>query len=370
MISETLSFLNVFSLKKAFTYFFNVSIQKIDKIRRSFSAKKENDRLKDDNKSKLKIIESLTTTQHNGSDLVKRNNNSSLPSSHKQPSFNQHKQIVPENNNWQTVKQRGFDRSHPQNKENYNFESSNVFSPLYIEDQNVNVDFSINELPQNNQQIYKSNFTENYVQNRRPDVCISGKYVQNYSPPTVPGNSSYASRTKFGKKIFVVGDSHVKRMKRIDFNSQLRSGKAFFKTFSGANTKQLSHYIIPTLVDDKPDAVIVHVGTNDILNGANDNELANSIMKIGIVCKQYGVNDVVISSILVKKSPRLNALVRRVNDQLRDLCVTNGFQFISNDTISTDYLWRDGIHLKDAGTDILSSNFCKILNEMLFSDHP
>ena len=159
-------------------------------------------------------------------------------------------------------------------------------------------------------------------------------------------------------------------MKRIDFNSQLRSGKAFFKTFSGANTKQLSHYIIPTLVDDKPDAVIVHVGTNDILNGANDNELANSIMKIGIVCKQHGVNDVVISSILVKKSPRLNALVRRVNDQLRDLCATNGFQFISNDTISTDYLWRDGIHLKDAGTDILSSNFCKILNEMLFSDHP
>ena len=154
MISETLSFLNVFSLKKAFTYFFNVSIQKIDKIRRSFRAKKENDRLKDDNKSKLKIIESLTTTQHNGSDLVKRNNNSSLPSSHKPTSFNQHKQIVPENNNWQTVKQRGFDRSHPQNKENYNFESSNVFSPLYIEDQNVNVDFSINELPQNNQQIY------------------------------------------------------------------------------------------------------------------------------------------------------------------------------------------------------------------------
>ena len=331
--------------------------------------KKENESLKDDNKSKLKIIASLTTTQQNQSNLVKRNTNYSLPASQKQPSPNQHKQITPDNN-WQTVKQRSFDRFRPQNKENYNFESSNVFSPLYIEDQNENVDFSVNVQPQNNHQIYKSNFTQNHVQSRRPDVCITEKYVQNFSPPTIPGNSSYATRTKFGKKIFVVGDSHVKRMKRIDFNKQLRSGKAFFKTFSGANTKQLSHYIIPSLVDDKPDTVIIHVGTNDVLNGANDTELANSIIKIGMICKQHGVNDVFISSILVKKSPRLNALVRKVNDQLRDLCVSNGFQFISNDMISTDYLWRDGIHLQDAGTDILSSNFCKILNEILFSDHP
>ena len=112
------------------------------------------------------------------------------------------------------------------------------------------------------------------------------------------------------------------------------------------------------------------MGTNDVLNGANDTELANSIIKIGMICKQHGMNDVFISSILVKKSPRLKALVRKVNDQLRDLCVSNGFQFISNNMISTDYLWRDGIHLQDAGTDILSSNFCKILNEILFSDHP
>ena len=155
--------------------------------------KKENESLKDDNKSKLKIIASLTTTQQNQSNLVKRNTNYSLPASQKQPSPNQHKQITPDNN-WQTVKQRSFDRFRPQNKENYNFESSNVFSPLYIEDQNENVDFSVNVQPQNNHQIYKSNFTQNHVQSRRPDVCITDKYVQNFSPPTVPGNNSYATR--------------------------------------------------------------------------------------------------------------------------------------------------------------------------------
>ena len=30
--------------------------------------------------------------------------------------------------------------------------------------------------------------------------------------------------------------------------------------FSGANAKQLRHYIIPTLID----AIVIHVGTNDI----------------------------------------------------------------------------------------------------------
>lgn len=273
-------------------------------------------------------------------------------------------------NNLQSVKPRGFNHLSSQNKESCNFESSNVFSPLYIEDKNENIDFSASGLPQNNQQVSTLNVTSNQVQNRRPNVCITENYIQNFNPPTIPGNSSYATRAKIGKKIFVVGDSHIKRMKRLDFNKKLNSGKAFFKTFSGANTKQLSHYIIPTLVDDKPDSIIIHVGTNDILNNANDSELANNIIKIAIICKQHGVNDVFISSVLVKKSPRLNAVVRRVNDLLRDLCKTNGFHFINNDAITTDYLWKDGIHLQDIGTDTLSSNFCKILNDILFSNYP
>ena len=112
---------------------------------------------------------------------------------------------------------------------------------------------------------------------RRPNICTTENYLRNYNPPEVPGNSSYATVSKFGKKIFMADDSHVKRIKRIDFNKELRSGKAFFRSFSGgANSKQVDHYIIPTLVDDKPDVVLLHVGTNDILSNANDTEVANN----------------------------------------------------------------------------------------------
>ena len=122
----------------------------------------------------------------------------------------------------------------------------------------------------------------------------------------------------------------------------------------------MGHYIIPSLVDDKPDAAIIHVGTNDNLYNANYEDMARNIIKIGSNCKSHGVNDVFISSILVKKNQALNALIRRVNDMLRDLCVINGFGFICNDMITTKCLCL--------GTSILSKNFIEIINNYLFSN--
>ena len=127
---------------------------------------------------------------------------------------------------------------------------------------------------------------------------------------------------------------------------QLRCGKAFvavialqqsiFRSFSGANI--LSHYIIPTLIDCKSDAVVIHIGTNDVLNHTNHEDIASSMINIGLDCKNNGVTKVLILSLLVKKNPNLTAIVRRVNDMLRDLCEKNGFDFICNDVITSDYL--------------------------------
>ena len=53
---------------------------------------------------------------------------------------------------------------------------------------------------------------------------------------------------------------------------------------------------------------------------------------------------------------------------LRDLCVINGFGFICNDMITTKSIWKDGIHLQDPGTSILSKNFIEFVNNYLFSN--
>ena len=66
-----------------------------------------------------------------------------------------------------------------------------------------------------------------------------------------------------------------------------------------------------------------------------------------------------------KKSIRLSSLIRKVNDELRVLCSINKFHFISNDNISREYLWRDGVHLPEAGVDILAGNIENWLNEVV-----
>ena len=70
--------------------------------------------------------------------------------------------------------------------------------------------------------------------------------------------------------------------------------QSFFRFFSGANVKQL-HYIIPTLINIKPGAIVIHTGTNDILNYANHEDIARSIINIGLDYKNNGVNEVFIS---------------------------------------------------------------------------
>ena len=103
--------------------------------------------------------------------------------------------------------------------------------------------------------------------------------------------------------------ARVIRTKRNDFNKELRHGKAFFRSFCGTNAKQLRHYIIPTLIDDKPDAIVIHVGTNDILNHAKHEDIARSIINIGLDCKNNGFAEVLISTILIKKNPNLIVIV-------------------------------------------------------------
>ena len=77
------------------------------------------------------------------------------------------------------------------------------------------------------------------------------------------------------------------------------------------------------LEHDKPDIVAIHVGSNNVSYKNLDIDvsiLVESIIKIGNKCIDYGVEEVVISSIFVTESIRLTSLIRKVNDELGVLC--------------------------------------------------
>lgn len=212
---------------------------------------------------------------------------------------------------------------------------------------------------------------------RRPDVCITEKYIQNQveirTPKIVPGNRTYASTTKYGKKIMVVGDSHIKRIKRNLFNDSFDNAKSYIKSFSGAKIDDMKYYITPSLKEQKPDIAILHVGGNDITHKNKENinidEIARNIVNIAIQCKEEGVSDVIISEVLPKRNRHVTAVIRRVNDRLAELCKENNFHFISHHLdITTELLCHDGIHLTDEGTTIFAGNMVDYINNFILNN--
>ena len=58
----------------------------------------------------------------------------------------------------------------------------------------------------------------------------------------VPGRKIYVEAIKFGKKIYVIGDSHLSRMKRNIFQKPVKGGETYFNASQGATSKRLNNY--------------------------------------------------------------------------------------------------------------------------------
>ena len=301
-------------------------------------------------------------------------------------------QMLANDNNtseWKTIKYRNADDKNRSTKPKtpVPINLNNRFDSLTVrENDNVNANINgdvtptnliPNAVPKSRPHLRNANATtknNNHQSNRRPPVVITESYVnsQRDSPlRTVPGNQSYASTTKYGQKICIIGDSHIRRIKRNIFNNSLVNGRAFLNGFSGANIKRLNHYITPILEEDRPDIVILHIGCNDITHRTIDNidikDISNQLIDIGKKCKSYGGKEVIFSSILVKKQVKLTQIIRQVNDYLRDECERNSFCFVNNDNITREYLWKDGTHLNNDGTRIFAGNLVDFLNEFIFN---
>ena len=214
-------------------------------------------------------------------------------------------------------------------------------------------------------------YTKQHTNKKRPDVCTTEKQIRNHRDITrkkvVPGNRSYASATHYGKKVFVVGDSHLKRINRRKFDYSLSNAKSYIKSFPGAKVEELEHYVIPHLQHQKPDATIIHIGGNNInykdLDAIDENKIADDIINIGIKCASFN-SEVLISSILVKRNYRVSAIIRRVNDKLQELCQLHNFTYISNDEITREFLCEDGVHLIEDGVEILAGNFVNNIDRL------
>ena len=184
----------------------------------------------------------------------------------------------------------------------------------------------------------------------------------------MPGNKTYAETAKNIPKIGIIGDSHIGRLNKKHFNEKM-NGMVYFNVFWGANIKRLHEFIQPTLHEDKPDTVLIHIGSNDIIpskqHDLNVKDIVQRIIDIGLYCRECGVKYVIISSILVKRSFHLTTIIRQINDLSSEYCVSNNFHYLSNDNISIQNLWEDSIHLNNVRNNVFAEKFISYMNEFV-----
>ena len=119
---------------------------------------------------------------------------------------------------------------------------------------------------------------ERKKQNGLPFSVIN-KYSERYMLFHVRrGAVTYNEAVQQKKKLEIICDSMLKWINLRAIKRKLGSKTTVYRNTSpGVNSIHMNHHIIPTLLEDKPDIVIVHVGINDVLNRCNQDPIIKII---------------------------------------------------------------------------------------------
>ena len=205
------------------------------------------------------------------------------------------------------------------------------------------------------------------IPQKRPIVTTNERHLMNFKP-IVPGNRSFAESAR-GPSILIIGDSLPNRIRKREFYSFIHDGHARFKCFPGANASKINYYLVPELIENKYNTVIIHTGTNDLHDKSVD-DIVQEMSRIRETCLQYHVKRVVFSGIILRRL-RDDVRYKRdiINTNIENLC--NGLwqrddriisNFIYNDNILFTDLHTDGIHLSESGNVKLANNLLNCIN--------
>ena len=165
-------------------------------------------------------------------------------------------------------------------------------------------------------------------------------------------------------KLSLVGDSNIHGITIRDFAKTINHTAYVDKfAYSGATTTHLKTYIEVAL-QKKPDGIIIHGGTNDILGknatSQTEDQIACNLIEVGVKARSSNVKDIFISSIVPTKDHRANQKANLINKCLKEHCMAYNFVYVDNSNITEEDLREiesDRVHLSTAGRDELMKNF-------------
>ena len=187
--------------------------------------------------------------------------------------------------------------------------------------------------------------------------------------PLIPGASSYDEAVRDGKRVMVFSTSITKGIKVREFNKSVNGGTARFRRFHGGKVDFIIDYADTHMDKEKPEVVIIQAGGNDLPTPKDSpvpvENIAKTLVDIGIKCKRYGVKKVLIGSVITRKKYYMDKRKEELNEYLESMCHDHGFYYINNDNILRKHLVNDGVHLNEEGDFLLATNYLDSLNSVL-----
>ncbi len=157
--------------------------------------------------------------------------------------------------------------------------------------------------------------------------------------------------------ILIIGDSIIKNIDP----RKISKRRVIKRTFPGKTAIEIKAEVKTIKVDSPPSHILVHAETNDIPVDSDNNCIKNMRSLALSIKERFPDSKIGISSIIVRYDAELNDRISRVNKQLQELCVKNGFDFINNSNMDNTCLNGSQLHLNAKGSAFLATNFIKFL---------
>ena len=177
----------------------------------------------------------------------------------------------------------------------------------------------------------------------KPQSDVKQK-TNNYNNPNQNSNIS--------KKFMVIDDSIVKYLRSDELSS---SDKSISVTrHPGCSSEDMVVYVKP-VARNKPDTLIIHVGTNDLTKGVNTMKKVRKCVKVIRELDNTENIQIGFSTIIQRCDNDFSNEIKETNIKLKNYCLGKGFIFADNDNIDESCLNNSKLHLQRLAKNICSS---------------
>ena len=248
-------------------------------------------------------------------------------------------------------------------------ESVNQYKKLAIADPDKQERFRVydetsdSDEPGRNDQFIRRNTNKSKNLNSRPRINNHVTNDNTKEDGQLKGNPVNKSIKPL---VLVVGDSTTKHTTSYDMKKVCGGTNVMVRSLSGGKIKNIRNLIIDTLEDVTPEAILVHVSTNDISNGKNADTIAEDMENLVSMIDRQGIIPVI--SLVIPRNDKHATKVDSVNRALIEMCNKRGVAYIEHENITNNHLNPGGIHLTRQYSNLLNNNFVSYINYLVEND--